>query len=114
MNGDKEDEASCGDDGGDDGQVDLDTRLKMLMKGGISSAVPAFLLEGVGKSDDENVEVEDELAKIDLNKDKQKSKYELIKKPLSRPPSPFLSEKIYLEAHKEWLAEEKAERKRLR
>ena len=84
-----------------DHSVDLDTRLKMLMKDK-SSAVPAFLLESlIGEEEEEKAEeeVETSVNNEDNNASSPISFEEI--KPLSRAPSPFLSRDHYLNCHSE-------------
>ncbi len=119
-----------GEDGGDsdDHKVDLDTRLKMLMKGQ-AGAMPAFLLDELAAdaSDDED---DKEMAEINnrqvpdprrqqngpsssqvhqQQQQQQQQRQELEEpkpfeewQPLSRPPSPFLTRDQYLSCHQDW------------
>jgi len=80
----------------DNSQVlDLDTRLKLLMKDK-TGAMPAFLLQELNSGSDN--ESDKEVEKLSNNK----SVEQLVKledddsdSPLSRPPSPFLSAEHY-------------------
>ncbi len=105
----KEEGEESGSDDGNDHKVDLDTRLKMLMKGPQSS-VPAFLLQELHNSETEEEEIKEEAAPAAVSADGQ-SVFPLHadERPLSRPPSPFLSAAHYLESHKEWLEERRKE-----
>ena len=86
-----------------DHSVDLDTRLKMLMKDK-SSAVPAFLLESL-QSEEEEEQVEQEVETVANNEDNHTSSPIVFEetKPLSRAPSPFLSRDHYLNCHSEYV-----------
>ena len=91
-----------------DHSVDLDTRLKMLMKDK-SSAVPAFLLESL-QSEEEEEQVEQEVETLVENGNQDSlnnhapSPFPLEElKPLSRAPSPFLSKDHYLNCHSEYI-----------
>ena len=135
-------EGDRGDDAGqeeeDDHKVDLDTRLKMLMRDK-SGAMPAFLLTELNDSDNEDEEEEKRKKEEEEAKAKTEVKaevehgeynayYEQQQKPpasvvfplhadevpLSRPPSPFLSTKEYLKCHTEWVAERRAREDELR
>lgn len=94
-----------------DHSVDLDARLKMLMKDK-SSAVPAFLLDCL-QSEEEEEEVEQEVESTAANNLNQNSyspsscPIEELK-PLSRAPSPFLSRDHYLNCHEEQVKVEQA------
>jgi hypothetical protein len=92
-------------------QLDLDTRIEMLLKGQTNSRVDPVFYKVVRKS----FEPVDESAKIDANGLRAPSPprepplppppppppppEEDPEKPLSRPPSPFLSKEIYLGCH---------------
>ena len=90
-----------GSDSGGEHKVDLDTRLKMLMK---DKTVPAFLLEELNNSDEEEEEGE---AKSDGEPEAEPVDPNTVpgETPLDRPPSPFLSSTHYLECFKEWQEE---------
>ena len=150
--------AKSGGDDESDHQVDLDTRLKLLMKGKAGGAMPSFLLNELNGSEDDD---DDD----DNNSDKEiqqimgtggKNHFEdginsrsypnssmnqnrtyggqhqqhsnnhhggqtallassdsnlvfIEEPPLSRAPSPFLSESHYLECHGSWQAKRKSE-----
>ena len=95
-------------------KVDLDTRLKMLMKGPQTS-MPAFLLQELNNSESEEEEkAEDDVAKEveEANAAGAKSMFPLLpdEVPLSRPPSPFLTAAHYLSCHKELVEERRRAR----
>ena len=92
-----------------DHSVDLDTRLKMLMKDK-SSAVPAFLLESLQSEEEEEEQVEQEVETVVNNGNQDSfnnhtpSPFPLEEfKPLSRAPSPFMSRDHYLNCHSEYV-----------
>ena len=90
----------------DDHQVDLDTRLKMLMKGKAGAAMPSFLLDELNGSEGEE-ESEGEIKDIVSKSNNDHLVPELpptfTPDPiLSRPPSPFLSESHYQKCHDAW------------
>lgn len=92
---------------GNDHNMDLDTRLKMLMKDR-SGAMPAFLLEELNQSESDGEAKEDH----DGEKTVPSDMFPLLpdEVPLSRAPSPFLSADHYLRSHKEWVAERRGHR----
>ena len=106
------------DENDSDHQVDLDTRLKMLMKNKAGGAMPSFLLNqfnGSGEDeeeDSENNEVKNALENPDNNDIVSKHAPESAipplpaiftpEKPLSRAPSPFLTETHYQNCHNSW------------
>ena len=94
-------------------KVDLDTRLKMLMKGPQTS-MPAFLLQELNNSESEEEKAEDDVAKEleEANAAGAKSMFPLLpdEVPLSRPPSPFLTAAHYLSCHKESVEERRRAR----
>ena len=94
-----------------DHSVDLDTRLKMLMKDK-SSAVPAFLLESLQSEEEEEEAVQEveTTATNNLNQNSYSPSSCLIEevKPLSRAPSPFISRDHYLNCHAEQVKIEQA------
>ncbi len=84
-----------------DHKVDLDTRLKMLMKDR-SGAMPAFLLSELNDSEEE-----EENEELEGAADRTSSMVFPLapdEVPLSRPPSPFLSAQHYLDSHQRWVA----------
>ena len=99
----------------DEPKVDLDTRLKMLMKGPQTS-MPAFLLQELNNSesdDEKGDDVAKELKDVDeVNAGDAKSVFPLLpdELPLSRPPSPFLTATHYLNCHKETVEERRRAR----
>ena len=99
-----------------DHSVDLDTRLKMLMKDK-SSVVPAFLFESLQSDEDEEVEEEVETTTINVNQNSLNmyspsgAVVEELK-PLSRAPSPFLSQNHYLDCHAERVKCEQVKREK--
>lgn len=108
------DGAKAGSD--EDGpKVDLDTRLKMLMKGPQTS-MPAFLLQELNNSesdDEKGDDVAEEVKEEDeANAADAKSVFPLLpdELPLSRPPSPFLTAAHYLNCHKESVEERRRAR----
>ncbi len=101
----------------DEPKVDLDTRLKMLMKDK-TGTMPAFLLDEFdgSESGEEQAEEEKPDSTIPDNhmnyQDKVKNVPPVVvfplqpdEIPLSRAPSPFLSTKVYLQCHTEWVAD---------
>ena len=102
-----------------DHSVDLDTRLKMLMKDK-SSVVPAFLFESLqADEEEEEVETANDEANNSMNQNSSDiqcspSTYNAIEnmKPLSRAPSPFLSQEHYLHCHNERIQIEQAKREK--
>ena len=70
--------------------VDLDTRLKMLMKDK-TGAMPAFLLQQLSGSDNDSDKEGDALTSKRITKELDDDDVT----PLSRPPSPFLSADHY-------------------
>ena len=96
-------------------KVDLDTRLKMLMKGPQTS-MPAFLLQELNNSesdDEKGDDVAEEVKEEDeANAADAKSVFPLLpdELPLSRPPSPFLTASHYLNCHKESVEERRRAR----
>ncbi|TRY70386.1 hypothetical protein TCAL_08908 [Tigriopus californicus] len=92
-------------------KLDLDTRLKMLMK---DKSVPAFLLQELNAESESESEKEDKLAAplptvsgmtADMTELPQVFPLQPDEVPLDRAPSPFLSSQHYLTCHKDWLAE---------
>lgn len=78
--------------------LDLDTRIELLLKGKISAALntPAFLqLQLDGSSHSGSSRSSSRAADLDSKNFEQCSS-----PPLSPPPSPFLSQEIYLEYHR--------------
>ena len=77
--------------------LDLDTRIELLLKGKISAALntPAFLqLQLDGSSSSDSSRSSSRAADHDKNMENCASP------PLSPPPSPFLSQEIYLDYHR--------------
>ena len=144
-----EEQAKSGDDDESDHQVDLDTRLKLLMKGKAGGAMPSFLLNELNGSeddddDDNNSDNDKEIKQIMTGKNhyedsrlsglsqplnnqnrtshggqhNQHSNNQLLSSdhsnffvedpPLSRAPSPFLSQSHYLQCHQTWQTERKS------
>lgn len=100
-----EDEKIKDENDEDDHQVDLDTRLKMLMKGKAGAAMPSFLLDELNGSekDESEEEIKDIVSKS--NNDHLVPELPPSFNPdpiLSRPPSPFLSESHYQKCHDAW------------
>ena len=102
------------DEGDSDHQVDLDTRLKMLMKG--KANMPSFLLNELNGSEEEDEEEEADgevtnaMNNIDINSQKPQTPAVFVPEPpLSRAPSPFLSEEKYKSCHEAWQAQKLAE-----
>ena len=71
--------------------IDLDTRLKMLMKDK-TGAMPAFLLQELNSGSDESDKETDKKSKSKVPDLKEEEDPDA---PLSRPPSPFLSAEHY-------------------
>ena len=102
----EEEEEKVKDENDEEGdhQVDLDTRLKMLMKGKAGAAMPSFLLDELNGSENEEEsegEIKDEKSRTDI----LVPELPPIFQPdplLSRPPSPFLSEEHYQKCHESW------------
>ena len=102
-----------------DHSVDLDTRLKMLMKDK-SSAVPAFLLESLQTDEEEEEEVEQALeiaTTSHMNKNSSNTcspSPHIVEdlKPLSRAPSPFISRDHYLVCHEDQVKIQRAKQER--
>ncbi len=107
MKKDENDEDDC-----DNHDMDLDTRLKMLMKGKAGSAMPSFLLNEINGSDEEDEDEEGQIKEDDLkNIDSEVNNLNLTDKnpeefqvqvQLSRAPSPFLSQSHYNACHEAW------------
>ena len=101
------DQEEKGESEGEDHKVDLDTRLKMLMKDR-SGTMPAFLLEELNGSESEVEEGETK----DTSESQQAPSASVFplqpdEVPLSRPPSPFLSPETYLQCHQDWVSEKR-------
>ena len=82
------------------------------MKG--KANMPSFLLNELnGSEEDEDEEEEDgevtnALNNLDIHKQQQQNQVPTVftpELPLSRPPSPFLSEDIYRSCHESWQAQ---------
>jgi hypothetical protein len=110
------------DEDDSDHQVDLDTRLKLLMKGKAGAAMPSFLLnelngseedeeESEGEIKDTKPKIEDDFSKLpQVFQQKQPPAPPVFVEelPLSRAPSPFLSNEQYQSCHHDWQSERKA------
>ena len=105
--------AEAGGSDEDGPKVDLDTRLKMLMKGPQTS-MPAFLLQELNNSESDGGggEKGEEEAVKRVKEEEVQSVFPLLpdELPLSRPPSPFLTATHYLNCHKESVEERRRAR----
>ncbi|XP_040580169.1 uncharacterized protein Set1 [Lepeophtheirus salmonis] len=88
-------------------KMDLDTRLKLLMKKGSGSGlIPAFLLNELNSEEEE--EEEDKTEKVPTDVDLRTNGIDPFKNPepiqpeLSRPPSPFISVEAYESSSIAW------------
>ena len=86
---------------GDNHKLDLDTRLKMLIKN--TPNLPSFLVDL--QSDEEKGKSEEDTEVAEVSKEPPQYKEEL---PLSRAPSPFLSEEAYMQNYQANLEEQRA------
>ncbi|KAL1128908.1 hypothetical protein AAG570_013442 [Ranatra chinensis] len=106
-------------------KLDLDTRIEMLLKGkGMGGSHPSFLQIIGNDSDEEDEEVTTKnRKKVDKkNSRKETNNYiddlpsssppESSDQPLSTPPSPFLSQEIYLECHRQAIEKSRLARQR--
>eukprot|EP00095_Tigriopus_kingsejongensis_P000095 maker-scaffold1877_size25834-snap-gene-0.7 protein:Tk00095 transcript:maker-scaffold1877_size25834-snap-gene-0.7-mRNA-1 annotation:"hypothetical protein AND_009677" len=96
----------------DEHKLDLDTRLKMLMK---DKSVPAFLLQEFNAASESESEKEAENPAPQVEDGTNNGGGDLPnvfplqpdEVPLDRAPSPFLSSDHYLACHKAWVAEKR-------